>query len=97
MPTVKLYYDGWLSLPAGVRQKLGFNNGDRLEAEVVDGTLVLRPAANARRTMRHEEEAAGSLADTPATTAPATDAIPARRGPGRPRKVDLADGADSGA
>jgi antitoxin component of MazEF toxin-antitoxin module len=90
MPTLKLYYDGWLSLPAGLRQKLGLNNGDRLEAELVDGALVLRPSANARRAAQHEEEAAGSPADTAAMVTSTADAVPAKRGPGRPRKVDRA-------
>ena len=49
MPTLKLHYDGWLSLPAGLRQALGLNSGDRLEAELVDGALVLRPVAKTRR------------------------------------------------
>ncbi len=45
MPTLKLHYDGWIALPIGVRQTLGLNSGDRIEADLVDGTLVLRPAA----------------------------------------------------
>ena len=44
MPTLKLHYDGWLALPAGLRQKLGLKC-DRVEAELVDGGLVLRPVA----------------------------------------------------
>ena len=45
MPTLKLHYDGWIALPAGIRQLLGLNSGDRLMAELADGALVLRPAA----------------------------------------------------
>ena len=45
MSTLKLHYDGWIALPAGVRQLLGLASGDQLTAELVDGTLVLRPAA----------------------------------------------------
>ena len=41
MPTLKLHYDGWLALPAAFRQALGLSSGDRLEAELVDGALVL--------------------------------------------------------
>ena len=54
MPTLKLHYEGWVSLPAVLRQQLGLNSGDRLDVDLVDGTIVLRPAAttNARRPVR---------------------------------------------
>jgi bifunctional DNA-binding transcriptional regulator/antitoxin component of YhaV-PrlF toxin-antitoxin module len=42
MATLKLHYEGWLALPTGLRQKLGLKSGDRLEAELVSGTIVLR-------------------------------------------------------
>ena len=58
MATLKLHYDGWLSLPSGLRQKLGVGSGDRLEADLVDGAIVLRPAAKTRRPARREEEEA---------------------------------------
>src|SRR4051812_12256473 len=44
MATLKLHYEGWLALPAGLRQKLGLKSGDQLEAELVRGTIVLRRA-----------------------------------------------------
>ena len=44
MATLKLHYEGWLALPTGLRQKLGLKSGDQLEAELVRGTIVLRPA-----------------------------------------------------
>ena len=44
MATLKLHYDGWLVLPAGLRRALELESGDRLEAELVDGAIVLRPA-----------------------------------------------------
>jgi AbrB family looped-hinge helix DNA binding protein len=75
MVTLKLHYEGWVSLPSGLRQKLGLSSGDRLEADLVDGAIVLRPAAKTRRPAR---EAADS---------PVADAAPAKRKPGRPRKV----------
>lgn len=50
MPTLKLHYDGWIALPAGIRRALGLNSGDRLEADLVDGALVLRSASSARGT-----------------------------------------------
>jgi bifunctional DNA-binding transcriptional regulator/antitoxin component of YhaV-PrlF toxin-antitoxin module len=43
MPRLKLHFDGWLSLPAPFRQQLGLDAGDEIEAELVDGTIVLRP------------------------------------------------------
>jgi bifunctional DNA-binding transcriptional regulator/antitoxin component of YhaV-PrlF toxin-antitoxin module len=44
MATLKLHYEGWLALPTGLRQKLDLKSGDQLEAELVRGTIVLRPA-----------------------------------------------------
>ena len=46
----KLHYDGWLVLPAGLRRTLDLNSGDRLVAELVDGTIVLRPVNGQRAT-----------------------------------------------
>src|SRR3954464_4043671 len=43
MSTVRLNYDGWLALPATVRQRLGLITGDRLDLELVDGVITLRP------------------------------------------------------
>jgi bifunctional DNA-binding transcriptional regulator/antitoxin component of YhaV-PrlF toxin-antitoxin module len=43
MSTLKLHYEGWLALPVGFRQKLGLKSGDRLEAELAGGTIMLRP------------------------------------------------------
>jgi bifunctional DNA-binding transcriptional regulator/antitoxin component of YhaV-PrlF toxin-antitoxin module len=87
MPTLKVHYDGWLSLPAGLRQKLGVGSGDRLEADLVDGAIVLRPAAKARRPARREAET---------TDAPVADSAPAKRRPGRPRKaVDAGETASA--
>ena len=88
MPTLKLHYEGWVSLPAVLRQQLGLNSGDRLEVDLVDGTIVLRPAATTKRPApRADQEAA---IDSPAPAAPETlvltDAVPARRKPERPRK-----------
>lgn len=48
MLTLKLHYDGWIALPASVRQALNLSSGDRISAELVDGALVLRPATKAR-------------------------------------------------
>jgi bifunctional DNA-binding transcriptional regulator/antitoxin component of YhaV-PrlF toxin-antitoxin module len=43
MPRLKLHFDGWLSLPAHFRQQLGLDAGAEIEAELVAGTIVLRP------------------------------------------------------
>lgn len=45
MALVRLLRDGLLTVPAAARKKLRLSEGDLLEAEVVDGTLTLRPVA----------------------------------------------------
>ena len=52
MATLKLHYDGWLALPAGLRRTLDLKSGDRLVAELVDGAIVLRPAQATAGTSR---------------------------------------------
>src|SRR5205085_56241 len=47
MTTIRVNYDGWLSLPAAVRRKLGLTTGDQLELEVSGGNVVLRPVRSA--------------------------------------------------
>jgi AbrB family looped-hinge helix DNA binding protein len=94
MTTLKLHYDGWLALPAGLREKLGLKSGDRLEAELVGGTLVLRPAATARGRAGPGSKASAPPAAVPAPS-PVEAATPGKRKPGRPRKVQPAEaGAD---
>jgi bifunctional DNA-binding transcriptional regulator/antitoxin component of YhaV-PrlF toxin-antitoxin module len=87
LTTLKLHYDGWLALPAGLRQRLGLGSGARLEADLVDGAIVLRPAAKGRR---QEVAADKPVADASPMPAAAADAAPAKRKPGRPRKVAIA-------
>jgi AbrB family looped-hinge helix DNA binding protein len=92
--TLKLHYDGWLALPAGLRQKLGLESGDRLEAELVGGTVVLRPAAQARRQTEPETQA-GEPPAAAAPAAPPVEAIaPAKRRPKRPKDQAVQPGAD---
>ena len=88
MPTLKLHYDGWLLLPAALRRQLGLNSGDRLDVQLVDGTIVLRPATRAKRSVDHVdlEEVTDPPAPDTAGNAAQPDAAPTRRGPGRPRK-----------
>ena len=84
MPTVKLHYDGWVSLPSSICQKLGLNSGDRLEADLVNGAIVLRPAVKASSPAPHDEQASDPpAADLPEPLTPQA-ATPARRKPGRP-------------
>ena len=71
MPTVKLHYEGWVSLPSGLRRKLGLNSGDRLEADLVNGTIVLRPATKASHPGPRDEQASDHpAADVPETLTP---------------------------
>ena len=103
MPTLKLHYDGWLLLPAALRRQLGLNSGDRLDVQLVDGTIVLRPATKAKRSVDHAdlEEVTDPPAPDTAGNAAQPDAAPTRRGPGRPRKhqagADLASPATQAA
>jgi antitoxin component of MazEF toxin-antitoxin module len=97
MPTIKLHYDGWMALPAGLRQALGLNSGDRLKAELVDGALVLRPVAKTRYPAPRGETAA-PVSAKPAETLPLAGATtPARRKPGRPRKSTAITGEAAAA
>ena len=90
MPTIKLHYEGWVSLPSGLRRKLGLNSGDRLEVNLVNGTIVLRPATKASHPVSRDDLASDHpAADVPETFTP--KATPARRKPGRPRKSEAAD------
>src|SRR3954447_2788945 len=89
MPTVKLHYEGWVSLPSGLRQKLGLKSGDRLEADLVNGVIMLRPATKASHPGPRGDLASDHpAADVPETLTP--EASPARRKPGRPRKSEAA-------
>ena len=57
MTTLKLHYGGWLALPPAFRQKLGLSMDMALEAELVDGTIVLRPSSKGRGSAGREQEA----------------------------------------
>ena len=82
---------GW-PLPAELRQALGLNSGDRLEAELIDGALVLRPVAKTRPPAPGGEAAVPVDVGAKEPLPLAADAAPVRRKPGRPRKVTpLAD------
>src|SRR5262245_43776279 len=84
LTTLKLHYDGWLALPAGLRQTLDLKTGDRLVAELVDGTIVLRPA-HGKQAPAEPEVTVGSVAVASAP-APSTEMTkPAKRPRGRPK------------
>ena len=89
MATLKLHYDGWLVLPAGLRRALELESGDRLEAELVDGAIVLRPAKGKRPATRPEKVAELPVAVSVPTSLPEAPAV-AKRPRGRPRKVPVA-------
>jgi hypothetical protein len=82
---LKLHYDGWLTLPADLRHLLALKTGDRLQAELVDGAIVLRPAT-AKRAPAQPEPVAGVPGGVIATAADSM-AAPVKRPRGRPRKV----------
>ena len=92
MPTVKLHYEGWVSLPSILRRKLGLNSGDRLDANWSTARSCcgrpprpkVRGPARTRRSDRLPGR--GRARDTDVT-----ETTPARRKPGRPRKNEAAD------
>ena len=91
MPTVKIHYDGWICLPASLCRALGLSNGGRLTAELVDGTLELHLVHRRTGQDQPTETSAPSATGLPKEAAPAGDATPVRRKPGRPRKNAVAE------
>ena len=86
MPTLKVHYDGWIALPPGLRQHLKLNSGDRLDAQWVDGAIVLRPAS-AKRAPAEPDQAIEPPTVTSAPGPLLETAVPQKRPRGRPRKV----------
>ena len=97
MPRLKVHYDGWVALPEAFRRRLGLERGDDLEAELVEGTIVLRPSKGSAKAIEEGVSAEAALA-TPAPSvlaaeaqAPeepaAPEAPPAPRRRGRPPKA----------
>src|SRR3712207_715713 len=82
MPGLKLYYEGWVALPDTFRRRLGLERGAELEAELVDGTIVLRPAKGSAKAV--EEGSAPELSK--AVPAPSVLAAEARE-PEQPAAV----------
>jgi AbrB family looped-hinge helix DNA binding protein len=87
MSQVHVHYDGWLALPAEVRQRLGLASGDRLEVELTGDAVVLRRAQKSSAPERAMAEPAPPAAQVPVATVPAPIV---KRGPGRPRKTPVA-------
>src|SRR3954471_13385556 len=91
MTRIRINYDGWLSLPTAVRQKLGLTTGDQLELELSEGSIVLRPV----RSGTTADEAAPEPVTTAEPSVPATPPAAAaaarsvRRAPAPPRKPPL--------
>src|SRR4051795_9159721 len=52
MATLRIHYEGWVALPESFRRKLGLERGDDLEAELVEGTIVLRPAKGSAKAVQ---------------------------------------------
>ena len=90
MPRLKVHYDGWIALPAGLRQQLKLNSGDRLDAQLVAGAIVLRPAS-AKRAPAEPEQAIEPPAVTSAPAPSLETAVPQKRPRGRPRKVQTTE------
>jgi hypothetical protein len=82
--------------PDHLRQRLGLKSGGRLEAELVGGTVVLRPAAAAPRQAEPETQASEAPVATTPTAPSANAAIPGKRKPGRSREAQAVEpGTDS--
>lgn len=86
MSKIRVHFDGWIALPARLRQALRLEAGDELEAEVKDGVLVLVSARKGPAAERTVEPAAAAPATTASTAAATMVSEPPRRR-GRPRKV----------
>src|SRR3954454_441847 len=52
MATLRIHYEGWVALPESFRRKLGLERGDDLEAELVEGTIVLRPSKGSAKAVQ---------------------------------------------
>jgi bifunctional DNA-binding transcriptional regulator/antitoxin component of YhaV-PrlF toxin-antitoxin module len=76
MALVKLHHDGWLALPEPLRRKLDLRTGQTLEAEHVDGTIVLR-RKEAATAMEVEASRATAAREPPAELATAAVTTPA--------------------
>jgi bifunctional DNA-binding transcriptional regulator/antitoxin component of YhaV-PrlF toxin-antitoxin module len=95
VPRLRLHYEGWVALPEPFRRKLGLERGDEVEAELVDGTIVLRPSKGSAK-VQGEDVAAEAVPPPSALAAAALspeqlpaepEAPPAPKRRGRPPKA----------
>ena len=91
MTTLKMHYDGWISLPSGLCQELRLHSGARLDVQLVDGAIVLQPAKGKRPATRPEKVAELPVVVSAATLSLEAPAV-AKRPRGRLRKVPVAPG-----
>ena len=99
MARLKLHHQGWLSLPESFCKRLGLESGGDLEAELVEGAIVLRPSKGSAKAAQ-EGAAPDAAAATPAPSilaapvqdaerpATAPEAPPAPKRRGRPPKAE---------
>src|SRR3954466_13601751 len=83
MPRLKVHYDGWVALPETFRRKLGLERGDEIEAELADGTIVLRPSKGSAKAIE-EGVSAEMAAAIPAPSVLAAEAPEAEMPPAAP-------------
>ena len=76
MTVVRIHDDGWLALPAAFRRTLGLGTNAVLEAELVDGTIVLRPATATRAKSPTEIELEEASEPSTVIVAPAVATAP---------------------
>jgi hypothetical protein len=81
MARLKLYYGGWMALPAAFCQKLHLETGSGLETELVNETTVLRPIL--RKAPAKPESAPKPASATPPSAPP--KAAPAVRHSRQPK------------
>src|SRR3954463_9828954 len=55
MPRLRLHYEGRVALPEGFRRKLGLERGDEVEAELVGGTIVLKPTKGSAKAQGEDD------------------------------------------
>jgi AbrB family looped-hinge helix DNA binding protein len=93
LPTIQLHYDGWLTLPAEARQHLNIATGDRLDIELTDDGLLLRPARWIKEIAAPPEPQAvvAQPAAAPVEPPEALEAEKAVAKRGRPRKAVTPD------
>jgi hypothetical protein len=65
MPTVTVYYDGWLKLPERIRRALGVTTDDLVELSLEKGVVTLKKAGMRREPDDTAEAAAEQPGEAP--------------------------------